>query len=68
MEDRLRDSFSELIYETCRDQITEFKAYNPTDAGEKMRQCYSKFYRLILHQHNYYSKLPKEKLEQVMNG
>ena len=54
MEDRLRDSFSELIYETCRDQITEFKAYNPTDAGEKMRQCYS--------------KLPKEKLEQVMNG
>ena len=66
MDIELQDNFMNIMTETCRNQMTEVKAINAADAGEKMRVCYSKFYRLVQNQNSYYSNLTEKQLNDIM--
>ena len=64
----LKDLFAEYMFDTCRDQMDELKVYNAADAGEKMRQCFSKYYKLIKHQHDYYQNLTQKQFDDIVNS
>lgn len=66
MDKELTTAFTEIMFETCRDQVDEVKAYNAADAGEKMRRCYNKFYMLLKHQNDYYEAMPKAQFDELM--
>lgn len=68
MEEQLKDIFVEIMHDTCRDQMIEPKVYNSADAGEKMRQCFSKFYKLIKHQNDYYNSLTASEINNMLNA
>ena len=66
MNKQLTHMFTDLIFDTCRDQMEEVKNYNAADAGEKMRRCYNKFYILMKHQNDYYNSLSPTQFEDIM--
>lgn len=66
MNKELTELFTNLMFDTCRDQMEEVKSYNAADAGEKMRRCYNKFYILIRHQNDYYKSLTPAQLEDIL--
>jgi IS30 family transposase len=68
MEELLKEELASIIFETCRDQMDEVKTVNGADAGEKMRVCYSKFYKLLKHQNDYYRSLTKNQFEDILNA
>ena len=68
MDKDLKDVFISIMFDTCRNQMDEIKNYGAADAGEKVRQCYSKFYKLIRHQNDYYENLSQNQLNDILNG
>ena len=68
MEKDIKDILTKLMFETCRDQMEEPRVYNGADAGEKLRQCLAKFYKLMRHQNEYYEGLSETQLDDVING
>ena len=65
MQEELSNQFKEIIYDTCREQIQEKVYYSDADAGEKLRVCFSKFYRLMMAQEEIVSAfLIQQELEQ----
>lgn len=67
MDQELKNLFAQTMFDTCRDQMEEVKNHNSADAGEKMRQCFTKYYKLIMHQNDYYNRLTKNQMDDILN-
>ena len=68
MDTELVKHFRDIMFDTCRDQMEEVKAFNGPDAGEKLRRCFNKFYLLVKHQIDYYEAMPNDQFDELMKS